>query len=264
VGNVLYGKLQADVERLGEARPWLCPRGAEALTELFPELPSIHRTRGRSDCCTGIYHGLVLPDPIGAVCTCHRVTVSFRDADLYFDGLRTALFFEIVPGGDLEFLMGVRYEDAKEFESAVLRCGSLPLARERVNTGEFHLLVRRTFSRGNHADGSATVRPPRQRTVDHGDVHVVNDPLMGQARIRHRSFVMGWEISTTVTRSTSSSVGRTAARLWDYASMVTEWNNYMVQVPPAPNVLQLLLSASQEKQPHVRRQLRGPRVTGTS
>jgi len=26
---------------------------------------------------------------------------------------------------------------------------------------------------------------------------------------------------------------RTAARLWDYASMVTEWNNYMVQVPPA-------------------------------
>jgi len=44
-----------------------------------------------------------------------------------FDGPRTALF-EIVPGGDLEFLMvSATREDAKEFESAVLRrCGSLP------------------------------------------------------------------------------------------------------------------------------------------
>jgi len=89
-------------------------------------------------------------------------------------------------------------------------------------------------------------------TTDSGswqsETSTLNDPLMGQGEYGIAfGFCYGLEILNDGNSFDEFFCRRTAARL-DHASMVTEWNNYMVQVPPAPNVLQLLLSASQEKQ----------------
>jgi len=67
-----------------------------------------------------------------------------------------------------------------------------------------------------------------------GDVHVVNDPLMGQGAntASHSAFVMGWEILNDG-NSFDEFFCRGRPRGVGHASMVTEWNNYMVQVPPA-------------------------------
>jgi len=127
-------------------------------------------------------------------------------------------FFEIVPGGDLEFLI-VRYgEDAKEFESAVLR--ALRITSRWLGNASTQV---NSISRPDVLQGqSPTVRRPYARLdngqwMDHGSRRrpFAVDGTRREYGI-HSAFVMGWEISTTVTRSTSSSVGGRPRGWWDY------------------------------------------------
>jgi hypothetical protein len=82
-----------------------------------------------------------------------------------------------------------------------------------------------------------------------GDVHVANEPLMGQGAnaASHAAFVVGQAILQDHLAFDERWYQRTETRLWDYVSAVTEWNNYMLQVPLPLNVKQLLVAASRNK-----------------
>jgi 2-polyprenyl-6-methoxyphenol hydroxylase-like FAD-dependent oxidoreductase len=172
-----------------------------------------------------------------------------------FEGLQTVLSFAMVPGSDLERLMQVRYEeDPKGFESTVLKAlrDHFPSARERINTAEFGVARPQDVLQGAI---TPTVRRAYAQlengkfVLAMGDVHVVNDPLMGQGAnaASHAAFVVGQAILEDSLAFGERWCQRTETRLWDSVSAATEWNNYMLQVPLPLNVVQLLVTASQNK-----------------
>jgi len=258
-GSVAIGPLQAsDLESLSQKHDLVVvSSGRGSLTQLFPRVPERSPyTQPQRLLCAGIYHGITQRDPMGV-----GVNISPEHGNVFelpyltFDGLQTALVFEIVPGGDLERLMQVRYdEDPKGFESTVLKAlrDHFPSARERINTAEFGASRPQDVLQGAI---TPTVRRAYARLEDGnfvlamGDAHVVNDPLIGQGAnaASHAAFVVGQAILEDNLAFDERWCQRTETRLWDYVSAVTEWSNYMLQVPMPLNAVQLLVAASQNK-----------------
>jgi 2-polyprenyl-6-methoxyphenol hydroxylase-like FAD-dependent oxidoreductase len=258
-GSVVIGTLQAnDLEALSEKHDLVVvSSGRGSLTQLFPRVPERSPyMQPQRLICTGIYHGIAQRDPMGV-----GLHLSPGHGELFempyftFDGPQMALFFELVPGGDLEPLMQVRYdEDPKGFEATVLQAlkDHFPTTLERLNTAEFGVTRPQDVLQGSI---TPTVRRAYARldngkfVLAMGDVHVVNDPLMGQGSnaASHAAFVVGQAIIEDDLAFDERWCRRTEACLWDYVGDVTEWNNYMLQVPPPMNVVQVLVAASQNK-----------------
>jgi 2-polyprenyl-6-methoxyphenol hydroxylase-like FAD-dependent oxidoreductase len=258
-GKVVIGSLQAsDLEPLSEQHDLVVvSSGRGSLTQLFPRMPERSPyTQPQRLICTGIYHGVPQREPIGV-----GLHISPGHGELFempywtFDGAQMALFFELVPGGGMERLMQVRYEeDPKGFESTVLDVlkEHFPSTYERLNRAEIGVALPQDVLQGSI---TPTVRRAYTRlengkyVLAMGDVHVVNDPLMGQGAnaASHAAFVVGQAILEDNLAFDERWCRRTEARLWDFVGDVTEWNNYMLQVPMPLNVVQLLLAASQNK-----------------
>ncbi len=258
-GSVVIGTLQAsDLEILSEKHDLVVvSSGRGSLTQLFPRVPErCPYTQPQRIRCAGIYHGITLRDPIGpGMNIAHGYDQLVELPYWTFEGLQTVLSFAMVPGSDLERLMQVRYEeDPKGFESTVLKAlrDHFPSARERINTAEFGV------SRPQDVLQGAITPTVRRAYVQlengkfvlaMGDVHVVNDPLMGQGAntASHAAFVVGQAILEDSLAFDERWCQRTETRLWEYVSAATEWNNDMLQVPLPLNVVQLLVTASQNK-----------------
>lgn len=257
-GSVVIGPLQAsDLEPLSQKHDLVVvSSGHRSLTQLFPRVPEHSPyTQPQRLLCAGIYHGITQRDPIGV-----GINISpehgqvFELPYLTFDGLQTALVFEIVPGGDLERLMQVYAEDPKGFESTVLKAlrDHFPSTLECINTAEFEVSRPQDVLQGAI---TPTVRRAYTRlesgkfVMAMGDAHVVNDPLIGQGAnaASHAAFVVGQAILEDNLAFDERWCHRTETRLWDYVSAVTELSNYMLQVPTPLNAVQLLVAASQNK-----------------
>jgi 2-polyprenyl-6-methoxyphenol hydroxylase-like FAD-dependent oxidoreductase len=258
-GQVRFGPVQAaDLEKLSEQHDLVVvSSGRGSLTEIFPRLPEHSPyTRPQRLVTTGLFDGITYPDPPGVI-----FGASPGNGELFvlpyltLDGPVSTLFFEAVPGGGLEHLVQMRYDDDPAgFEAAQLKAleEHFPVVLDFVDRSKFKLhrpldvlqgaiipTVRRAYAKLENG----------RHVMALGDVHVVNDPLLGQgANVASNSaFVLGTAILDDGLGYDERFCRRTEAQLWDFASDATEWNNYALQVPIPMNMAQMLIVASQMK-----------------
>ena len=256
-GEVVYGAVQADaLVGLSEKHELVVlSSGKGSLTELFPRIPEYSLTEPKRRLCTGIYRGITNPEPeVLGVNLVPGTGELYEMPFLTFDGKHTALFIFVVPGGTWETVMGVRYEDnPKKFNETVLGIASqFPHIRERIREKEFGLRSELDYLQGAI---TPTVRRAYAKlangkyVVAIGDLHVVNDPLMGQGVgcATNGAFVVGQAILDDGLAFDERFCKLVEDRMWSWTSDATAWNNHMCQVPPAPNTVDLIIAASKNQ-----------------
>jgi 2-polyprenyl-6-methoxyphenol hydroxylase-like FAD-dependent oxidoreductase len=247
-GGVVIRTLQAsDLPALAAEHDLLViASGRASLTELFPRVPERSPfTEPQRLLCTGLYRGLAFPDPLGMSFTIapgHGEI--FQAPFLSADGYVSAVLFEALPGQGLQPIVDRRYDDDPEgFEQLVLRLlrEYAPPIYERVDerafglTGPLDVLqgaIMPTVRRGYAAleDGTRGTY-----AVAIGDVHVLNDPVLGQGAnaASHAAWVLG-EAILEGGPFDEPFCRRVEDRIWKYASAVTAWTNAALR-PPAPH-----------------------------
>ncbi|HCF99248.1 MAG TPA: monooxygenase [Chloroflexi bacterium] len=257
-GAVSYGHIQADdLTGLSEKHDLVViSSGRGSLTELFPRVPEYSLTKPQRLLCTGIYRGITNREPEGLGINFLIGTGEFYEMPyLTFDGKHTALFIFIVPGGSWEVLMGNRYDDdPKKFNATVLGLITehFPHIRERIRETEFGLRSNLDILQGSI---TPTVRrayaqlPNGKYVIAIGDLHAVNDPLTGQGVgcATNGAFVVGQAILDDGLAFDERFCKRVEEQMWSWTGDATAWNNYMLQVPPAPNTVDLILAAAKNQ-----------------
>lgn len=258
-GDVTYGHIEADdlSDLSNQHNLVVVSTGRGSCTELFPRIPKCSLAEPRRLVCTGIYRGVTTnPDELG-------VNMLPGTGELYempfltFDGMRTALFFFVVPGSSWEVVMHTRFEDdAAKFNKTILDVITehLPHVRRRIDDREFGLRSKLDYLQGAI---TPTVRRGYARLTNGkyimaiGDLHAVNDPLMGQGVgcATNGAFVLGQAILDDGLRLAFDERFCEAVerRIWSWTGDATAWNNHMLQVPPAPNTVDLIIAASKNQ-----------------
>jgi 2-polyprenyl-6-methoxyphenol hydroxylase-like FAD-dependent oxidoreductase len=172
---------------------------------------------------------------------------------LSFSGKVHALLMENVPGGDLEPLARLRYDDdPKAFRAAMLAKLEQhhPAVYARIDTARFDLQRPQDLLQGG------VVPTVRRTSVDLGDgklaiavgdVHSVLDPVMGQGAniASYSAFVLGEEIvkANVFDRLFCERVDR---RREERVLGAQRWTNTMI-APPSEDLLGLIGAMSQNR-----------------
>jgi hypothetical protein len=259
-GEVVIRAIKADdLETLTERHEFVVlSTGRGSLTELFPRLaehsPYI---RPQRLLCTALYNGITYTDPIGiGFNVVAGVGELFELPIITADGPKTALFFEVVPGGPAELLMQARYqEDPAAFEANVIHVLGryMPHVLERTQLGSFGVTHPLDVLQGAI---TPTIRRPYARLDNDrwvmaiADLHGVNDPLLGQGAnaASHAAFTMGRAILSDGIAFDERFCLRTAELMWRHLDDVTSWNNHTLRTPLPDNVAQLLEAAHAKQQ----------------
>lgn len=228
--------------------------GRHSIAELFP------RDADRSPfatpqrmLCAGLYHGIApMPERAMQFQLCPEVGEIFSTRFLCADGIVHGINIEAIPGGPIEFLASLRYEDdPKAFTEALLTVFAehAPGFRERIDEREFDLLSPNDLLQGGI---TPTVRKGWAAldggyAVAVGDAWVVNDPNAGQGANlgSHSAFVLADAIIAGPPYD-EAFCRRAEAAMWEYARPVTEWSNAFL-VPPPPHAIDILVAASQDQ-----------------
>jgi 2-polyprenyl-6-methoxyphenol hydroxylase-like FAD-dependent oxidoreductase len=204
--------------------------------------------------CVGLYTGVRQPDPM-------NVTLSVSPGHgemiviptITFDGVANALLMENVPGGDMEQLSTLSYEDnPKKFLQAILDKLERhhPTTYDRVDTTRFDLAQPLDLLQGG------VVPTVRDTVVEFeggkcaialGDVHSVVDPMMGQGAnvASYAAFVLGEEIVNSDVLD-ARFCEKVDLRRQDRVLAASRWTNMMLQ-PPSP-ALGMLIGAMSQNQ----------------
>jgi 2-polyprenyl-6-methoxyphenol hydroxylase-like FAD-dependent oxidoreductase len=202
--------------------------------------------------CVGLYTGVRQPDPM-------NVTLSVSPGHgemiviptITFDGVANALLMENVPGGDMEELATLSYDDKpKHFLSVLL--GKLekhhPTTYDRIDTSRFGLAQPQDLLQGG-------VVPTVRNTVVEfdggkcaialGDVHSIVDPMMGQGAnvASYAAFVLGEEIVNSDVLDTRF-CEKVDLKRQDRVLAAARWTNIMLQ-PPSEALGMLIGTMSQ-------------------
>jgi 2-polyprenyl-6-methoxyphenol hydroxylase-like FAD-dependent oxidoreductase len=202
--------------------------------------------------CVGLYTGVRQPDPM-------NVTLSVSPGHgemiviptITFDGVANALLMENVPGGDMEELATLSYDDnPKHFLSVLL--GKLekhhPTTYDRIDTSRFGLAEPQDLLQGG-------VVPTVRNTVVEfdggkcaialGDVHSIVDPMMGQGAnvASYAAFVLGEEIVNSDVLDTRF-CEKVDLKRQDRVLAAARWTNIMLQ-PPSEALGMLIGTMSQ-------------------
>jgi 2-polyprenyl-6-methoxyphenol hydroxylase-like FAD-dependent oxidoreductase len=202
--------------------------------------------------CVGLYTGVRQPDPM-------NVTLSVSPGHgemiviptITFDGVANALLMENVPGGDMEELATLSYDDnPKHFLSVLL--GKLekhhPTTYDRIDTSRFGLAQPQDLLQGG-------VVPTVRNTVVEfdggkcaialGDVHSIVDPMMGQGAnvASYAAFVLGEEIVNSDVLDTRF-CEKVDLKRQDRVLAAARWTNIMLQ-PPSEALGMLIGTMSQ-------------------
>ena len=189
--------------------------------------------------CVGLYTGVRQPDPM-------NVTLSVSPGHgemiviptITFDGVANALLMENVPGGDMEELATLSYDDnPRHFLSVLL--GKLekhhPTTYDRIDTARFGLAQPQDLLQGG-------VVPTVRNTVVQfddgkcaialGDVHSIVDPMMGQGAnvASYAAFVLGEEIVNSDVLD-ARFCEKVDLKRQDRVLAASRWTNIMLQPP---------------------------------
>ncbi|GAP36023.1 styrene monooxygenase subunit StyA [Piscinibacter sakaiensis] len=257
-GRLQYGELKADdVARLAqEADLVVVCTGKGPLGRMFAHDPA-HSPYDRPQrlLCVGLYAGV-------AEEATRSVTLSVSPGHgelidiptLTAGGMAHALLMENVPGGDLEQLPRLRYEDGpRRFLDTLLAKLEQhhPTVARRIDPSAFDL----ANGPGDLLQGGVT--PTVRRThvplgdgkfaLALGDVHAVVDPLCGQGAnlASYAAFVLGEEI---VRQSVYDErfCEQVDARRCDRVLGAVRWTNLFL-APPAPELQQVIGTMSQDR-----------------
>jgi 2-polyprenyl-6-methoxyphenol hydroxylase-like FAD-dependent oxidoreductase len=204
--------------------------------------------------CVGLYTGVRQPDPM-------NVTLSVSPGHgemiviptITFDGVANALLMENVPGGDMEELATLSYDDnPKHFLSVLL--GKLekhhPTTYDRIDTARFGLAKPQDLLQGG-------VVPTVRNTVVQfddgkcaialGDVHSIVDPMMGQGAnvASYAAFVLGEEIVNSDVLD-ARFCEKVDLKRQDRVLAASRWTNIMLQ-PPTEALGMLIGTMSQNQ-----------------
>ena len=257
-GRIEYGDLKADdVSRLAARSDLVVVcTGKGPLGRLF-EHDTAHSPFDRPQrmLCVGLYRGV-------AEEATRSVTLSVSPGQgelidiptLTFGGMAHALLMENVPGGDMEVLAQLRYDDdSRLFLDTVL-------AKLKVHHPTVYRRVdRSTFGLANGPNDllqggvTPTVRKTRVALGDGkfaialGDVQAVVDPLCGQGAnmASYGAFVLGEEIVRQAVFD-ERFCELVDQRRGDRILGATRWTN-MFLTPPSPDLMQLIGTMSQNR-----------------
>jgi 2-polyprenyl-6-methoxyphenol hydroxylase-like FAD-dependent oxidoreductase len=189
--------------------------------------------------CVGLYTGVRQPDPM-------NVTLSVSPGHgemiviptITFGGIANALLMENVPGGDMEELATLSYDDnPKHFLKVLL--GKLekhhPTTYDRIDVARFDLAQPQDLLQGGVVP---TVRNTMVEFDDGkcaialGDVHAIVDPMMGQGAnvASYAAFVLGEEI-VNADALDARLCEKIDLKRQDRVLAASRWTNVMLQPP---------------------------------
>ena len=204
--------------------------------------------------CVGLYTGVRQPDPMNVT-----LSVSPGHGEMIviptvtFEGVANALLMENVPGGDMEELATLNFDDnPRHFLSVLL--GKLekhhPTTYDRIDTARFGLAQPQDLLQGG-------VVPTVRNTVVQfddgkcaialGDVHSIVDPMMGQGAnvASYAAFVLGEEIVNSDVLD-ARFCEKVDLKRQDRVLAASRWTNIMLQ-PPSEALGQLIGTMSQNQ-----------------
>ena len=251
---------------------WCVSTGKGPLGQLFTYRPEhTPYSQPQRRLCVGLYTGVRQPDPM-------NVTLSVSPGHgemiviptITFGGVANALLMENVPGGDMEELATLSYDDnPKHFLKVLL--GKLekhhPTTYDRIDTARFDLAQPQDLLQGG-------VVPTVRNTVVEfddgkcaialGDVHSIVDPMMGQGAnvASYAAFVLGEEIVNSDVLD-ARFCEKVDLKRQDRVLAASRWTNVMLQ-PPTEALGMLIGAMSQNpgagQRVHREFQLPGPPV----
>ncbi len=257
-GHIEYAELKADdVARVASAADLVVVcTGKGPLGQMF-EHDAAHSPFDRPQrmLCVGLYKG-VAEEPTRSV----TMSVSPGQGELIdiptltFGGMAHALLMENVPGGDMEVLAKMRYEDnPRAFLDTVLE------KLEKHHPTVYRRVDRKSFDLANSPNDllQGGVTPTVRHThvtlgggklaIALGDVQAIVDPLCGQGAniASHAAFVLGEEIvrQSIYDERFCETVD---AKRRDRILGAARWTNLFLQ-PPSPELMQLIGTMSQDR-----------------
>jgi 2-polyprenyl-6-methoxyphenol hydroxylase-like FAD-dependent oxidoreductase len=228
--------------------------GRGGIGELFPRRDDKSPyDRPQRRLSAGIYNGVTYSEPKGVNIHFAPGHGELLELPIYsYDGFATALLFEAVPGGDLEELADIDYDDdPRSYDRLVLEKlrRHFPMGFERVDLAEFGLwssrdllqgaltpIVRRDYARLDSGRYALAV----------GDCHVVVDPVMGQGA--NSASYSAWTIGEAILADhvyDERFCERVARRREEFVIGVSDWTNLMLN--PPPHVLEFIGAMASDK-----------------
>jgi hypothetical protein len=256
-GQVVVGEMGiADVERVSANHDLMVvATGRGGLSGLFPRIPEHSPLSAPARIiCTGLFRGISYRKPVSGSYTIAPGQGEIFELPLYsFEPRVTGLLFEAIPGGALEVLTKLRYEDdPREFERTVLKLLSehAPAIYARVERSRFGLTRPLDLLQGGI---TPTVRRGYARLGSNkwalalGDAHVINDPLTGQGA--NTASKMAWMLGEAIRDGATFDEAfckRMEQQAWAYAGPIAAWTNAMLQ-PPQPHMIEMMVAAAQHQ-----------------
>jgi 2-polyprenyl-6-methoxyphenol hydroxylase-like FAD-dependent oxidoreductase len=256
-GNVVLGPVSAaDLAVLGERHHLVVvSTGRGGLADVFAPIPGRSPYDGPQRVLSaGLYTGVAYTrDPFGVtfgVSPGHGEIIEIPIES--FEGNVTTLLFECIPGGDLEVLARMRYDDApKAYERTALEKlrTHFPPIFERADPAAFGLTRPSSILQGSV---TPTVRQSYAKldggayAVALGDAHVVVDPLVGQGA--NSASYAAWALGETILEGEpfdEAFCRRVDERRLPFVLGVFDWTNFMLT--PRPQLFQLVGAMSQNR-----------------
>jgi hypothetical protein len=256
---ITSGPLEAErVAELGRSHDlMIVASGRGSLAGMFPRIPERSPyTEPQRRLFAGLFRGISFPDPF-------RFTFQiipghgemFENQYLTFGGPVNGLLLEAVPGGSLEAITRMRYEDdPSAFNAAMLAIlrDDVPAVYDRIeDKSAFGALGPRDLLQGSIVPvvrrGYAEIGPGRFALAV-GDAHVTHDPILGQgANAASRAARKLGELLAARIEQGGALDGAfcadTEEQLWVLTQPVAEWSNAFL-MPPPPHAIGLLAAAA--------------------
>jgi 2-polyprenyl-6-methoxyphenol hydroxylase-like FAD-dependent oxidoreductase len=254
-GKVVIGAVDAaTVERIGADHDLVvvaAGRGSGAMFAPRPEKCPYDKPQRRLS--AGIFHGVAYTEPKGV-----GVHMSIGHGEMLElpitsrEGFATALLFENIPGGDLEVLGDISYEEGPgRFDEMVLEKlrQHYPMCAERVDPDSFGLMGPADLLQGAL---TPVVREDYARldsgtyALAMGDAHCVVDPVNGQGAnsASYSAWVIGHAILDDLALD-EQFCRRVARERESFVCGVSDWTNMILN--PEPHVVGLLMAMAQNK-----------------
>jgi 2-polyprenyl-6-methoxyphenol hydroxylase-like FAD-dependent oxidoreductase len=253
-GKLVVGNLTpADVERLSDDHDLMVvSTGRAGIGAMFPRctVRSSYDAPQRQ-IVTAIFRGIAYPQPMGADFVIIPGAGEIFALPIYsFEPGLTGIGVEAIPGGPLEALARMRYQDdPRAFELAMLDVLErlAPSLAARIDPQAFQV------TRGlDVMQGAITPTVRRGYTqlangrfaLALGDTHILNDPILGQGA--NNASHAAWQLGEAICEAAEFNEAFCQAfdeRVWGYVGPVTSWNNAMLQPPPA-HMVEFLVAAA--------------------
>jgi 2-polyprenyl-6-methoxyphenol hydroxylase-like FAD-dependent oxidoreductase len=254
-GRLVIGPIDLDAaERISRDHDLVVIAAGRTFTGLFAPIPEkCPYEKPQRRLSAGIYHGVRYSEPTGV-----GVHMALGHGELLElpitsrEGKATALLFENIPGGDLEVLADISYdEDPDRFHRLVLEKleQHYPMCFERVDQDRFALMSGRDILQGAL---TPVVRQDYARlgsgifALAMGDAHCVVDPVNGQGAnsASYSAFVIGRAILEDYAFD-EQFCRRVARERQAFVHGVSDWTNMILN--PEPHVVELVGAMSQDK-----------------